>query len=161
LLAVLTAAEQPLDAQNTVAVREAALNEAFSALTGIKLPVLPPLLAAAGATPEVGATFSVPALADPALLRDTLDAIKCCTRLRLQPDAIVTLATTPVDEQVTQKLRAGVKARYARSAWRKLAQPIFDGLRKKQRDALVAHLTHVLDDKGEPLYGETMEQLFE
>ncbi|KWC42429.1 hypothetical protein WL51_03575 [Burkholderia ubonensis] len=161
LLAVLSAAEQPLDAQNTKAVRDAELRDAFAALTSLKVDVLPTLLAAVGATAKAGPTFHVPALADPARLRDTLDAIKCCTRLRLQPDAIVEVATTPVDEKVAQKLRAAVKTRYARSAWQKLAQPIFDGLRKKQRDALVVHLTHMLDNKGQPLYGETMEKLFE
>lgn len=161
LLAVLHAADQPSDVQNPVAAREAGLRDAFAALTSLKVDILPALLAAVGATAKVGPTFSVPALANPARLRDTLEAIKCCTRLRLQPDAIVEFATMAIDEKVAQKLRAAVKARYARSAWRKLAQPIFDGLRKKQRDALVAHLTYMVNDEGRPRYGETMEQLFE
>lgn len=161
LLAVLSAANQPLDSHNTVTVREAELHEAFAALTGLKVPVLSVLLKAIDATTKEGPTFSVPALADPARLSETLDVIKCCIRLRLQPDVIVKFATMPVDDKVAQKLHAAVKARYARSAWHKLAQPIFDGLRKKQRDALVAHLTHVLDDKGQSRYGETMEKLFE
>jgi peptidoglycan hydrolase-like protein with peptidoglycan-binding domain len=161
LLAVLRAADQPLDPQNTVVAREAGLRDAFSALTGIKVDVLPALLTAVGATAKAGLNFNVPALANPVRLSETLEAIKCCTRLRLQPAAVVEFATTAVDEKVAQKLRAAVKARYARSAWRKLAQPIFDGLRRKQRDALVAHLTHMLDDKGQPCYGDTAEKLFE
>src|SRR5262249_48132004 len=89
LLEVLSSAEQPLDAQNTVAVREARLRDAFAALTGLKVDVLSALLAAVGATTKAGPTFNVPALADPARLRETLEAIKCCTRLRLQPSTIV------------------------------------------------------------------------
>ncbi|SOD42217.1 neuraminidase-like domain-containing protein [Nitrosovibrio sp. Nv4] len=161
LLAVLRAAEQPLDVQNTVAAREAGLRDAFGALTGLKVDLLPALLVAIGATPTAGPTFSVLVMKDPARLRESLEAIKCCMRLSLRPEAIVDLATVYIDEKVAQKLRTAVKARYPRSAWRKLAQPIFDRLRKKQRDALVVHLTHVLNAEGQPRYGETMEKLFE
>jgi hypothetical protein len=161
LLAVLSAANQPLDNQNTAAKRGAKLHEALAALTGLKVEVLPAILEVVGAVPKAGPTFSVPTLASPAQLRETLEAIKYCSRLRMTQNVVIQIATKPIDEKATQKLRDAVKARYMRSAWHRVAQPIFDGLRKKQRDALVSHLTHVLDDTGQPRYGDTIEKLFE
>jgi hypothetical protein len=43
---------------------------------------------------------------------------------------------------LARELKDTVKARYDAERWRQIAQPIFDRLRRKQRDALVAHIMH-------------------
>jgi peptidoglycan hydrolase-like protein with peptidoglycan-binding domain len=160
LLAVLSAARQPIDGANTLAAREKTLLTALTALTGRKSAWLTPALQAIGATPAAGTGFEVPALADPARVRRTIDGLKCLIRLGLQPSDVVQFATATVDDVVARKVRASVKGRYTASAWRRLVKPVFDSLRKKQRDALVAHLTHVVEG-DRPKYGETAEKLFE
>jgi hypothetical protein len=55
---------------------------------------------------------------------------------------------------VARDVRDAVKARYQPEQWRRVAQPIFDRLRKRRRDALVDHLVHVNGF-------ERVEQLFE
>lgn len=50
--------------------------------------------------------------------------------------------------------REAIRARFEPEAWQRLAQPIFDRLRQRQRDALVAHVLHT---RG----FERQEQLFE
>ncbi|MFL6201533.1 MAG: neuraminidase-like domain-containing protein [Thermoanaerobaculia bacterium] len=50
----------------------------------------------------------------------------------------------PQDERfsIASGLRDTVKARYETETWQRIAQPIFDKLRQRQRDALVAHVMH-------------------
>ena len=56
--------------------------------------------------------------------------------------------------QIAYGLKEAIKARFEPEAWLRIAQPIFDNLRKRQRDALVAHVMHQ--------HGfERIEQLFE
>jgi len=43
---------------------------------------------------------------------------------------------------IAAALRNTVKARYEPESWQRVAQPIFDKLRQRQRDALVAHIMH-------------------
>ncbi len=43
---------------------------------------------------------------------------------------------------VARDLRDTIKARFEDEAWQRVAQPIFDKLRQKSRDALVAHVMH-------------------
>ena len=56
--------------------------------------------------------------------------------------------------EIARDLRNIVKARYEPENWQRIAQPIFDKLRQRQRDALVAHILH---KKG----FDRIEQLFE
>lgn len=65
-------------------------------------------------------------------------------------------APTPRAE-IARALKDVVKARYDDEAWQRVAKPIFDKLRKRQRDALVAYLLQSLRDRGI----ERVEQLFE
>src|SRR5207253_5314116 len=52
-----------------------------------------------------------------------------------------------------RSVRDAVKARYDAEAWRRVAQPIFDKLRAKQRDAFVAYLLPRLKlDRAEQLF---------
>lgn len=162
MLAVLIAATQTIDAVNTVTVRDQQLHQAMAALTGLELPGLAQSLKAMGAVQKGIANFSVPALAGPVQLRQTIEALKCLVKLGLDPDDMVALVSNAIDKAPAQKLRAAVKAKYSASAWRAVAKPIFDGLRRQQRDALVAHLTHVMNAaKTAPRYGDTAEKLFE
>jgi len=160
ILAVLSGARQPVDATNTAAARQQQFLEALSALTGRMPPWLSPALEAVGATSGGGSIFEVTAFADPARLRKALESLRCFIRLGLNPKDVVQLASVAVDEMVAQKVRSSVKSRYTASAWRQLVKPIFDSLRKKQRDALVAHLSLVMDGDT-PKYGDTTEKLFE
>ena len=160
LLAVLAAARQPVTADHPFAQCEQQLLQALTALTGMKEAALTTGLAALEAVPTAGPMFTVAALATPKALGQTLAALQCFTRLGLQPGDMVQMARNPIDATAAQKLRAALKARYQPSAWRRLAQPIFDGLRQRQRDALVAHLTHVTKN-GKNVYGDSAEKLFE
>ncbi|MDQ3695663.1 MAG: neuraminidase-like domain-containing protein [Chloroflexota bacterium] len=58
------------------------------------------------------------------------------------------------DNLITADLRRTLKARYGSAAWQRIAPSIFDPLRQRQRDALVAYL---LTDLG----FDRMEQLYE
>jgi peptidoglycan hydrolase-like protein with peptidoglycan-binding domain len=160
LLAVLLAAKQPIDATNPLATRQQQLHDALAALTGRKPAWLSAALEAIGATSAGGTAFEVPALADPASLRRTVNSLRCFIRLGLNPKDVVDFASVSIDETVARKIRSAVKGRYSTSAWRRLVKPIFDSLRRKQRNALVAHLTHVMDGDT-PKYGDTTEKLFE
>ncbi len=68
---------------------------------------------------------------------------------------IIDTAKTPEQRfEIATNLRSIVKARYETENWRRIAQPIFDKLRQRQRDALVAWVMH---HDG----FERIEQLFE
>lgn len=56
--------------------------------------------------------------------------------------------------RIARDLKEAVKARFEPEAWQRVAQPIFDKLRQRQRDALAAHVMHILK------YAR-MEQLYE
>ncbi len=56
---------------------------------------------------------------------------------------IVGTAATPVQRfEITRDLKEAIKARFETEAWQRVAQPIFDKLRQRQRDALVSHVMH-------------------
>jgi hypothetical protein len=69
-------------------------------------------------------------------------------------DALASWATPAPDFSVASALRNAVKARYEPENWLRIAQPIFDKLRQRQRDALVAYIMHRQSF-------ERIEQLFE
>jgi hypothetical protein len=92
------------------------------------------------------------------------EALQLVERLGIPPDAVVAAtkvvgpAATLDDRYATARdVRGTVKARYDPDAWRQVAQPVFDALRRQQRDALVAYVLHRLEPKGI----ERVEQLFE
>jgi hypothetical protein len=55
-------------------------------------------------------------------------------------DALARWATPSPDAKIAQDLRNGVKARYEPENWLVIATPIFDKLRRLQRDALVSYI---------------------
>ena len=66
------------------------------------------------------------------------------------------VSPTPTPEQpfaIARDLRNTLKARFEPETWQRVAQPIFDKLRQRQRDALVAHVMHQHGfDRMEQLY---------
>jgi hypothetical protein len=68
---------------------------------------------------------------------------------------IVSAAATPAQRfAIARDLKDSIRARFEPDAWQRVAQPIFDKLRQRQRDALVAHVCHT---RG----FDRIEQLFE
>lgn len=59
-------------------------------------------------------------------------------------------------QAVAENLKNAVKARYELEAWQQIAQPVFDKLRQRRRDALVAYLLHNFRD----LFS-SMEEMYE
>ena len=55
---------------------------------------------------------------------------------------------------LSRRLRETIRARLDAEGWQRLAKPIFDSLRQRQRDALVAHV-------GEALGLRSMEEIYE
>ena len=60
-----------------------------------------------------------------------------------------------------RNFRAALRARYSPDDWLKILQPINDRLRKRQRDALVAHILHDLRGRPDAAHINTPEKLFE
>lgn len=55
--------------------------------------------------------------------------------------------------EIARDLKEAIKARFEPETWQRVAQPIFDKLRQRQRDALVAHIMHQHGfDRMEQLY---------
>ncbi|MFF2445368.1 neuraminidase-like domain-containing protein, partial [Priestia megaterium] len=69
--------------------------------------------------------------------------------------AIVSRAATPAQRRgVAGALKESIRARFDTASWQRIVQPINDRLRRRRRDALVAHVSHQ--------YGFTStEQLYE
>ncbi|TMD58873.1 MAG: hypothetical protein E6I91_21250 [Chloroflexi bacterium] len=63
-------------------------------------------------------------------------------KLGVPVDALASWATPAPNFSVASALRNVVKARYETENWQRIAQPIFDKLRQRQRDALVAYIMH-------------------
>jgi peptidoglycan hydrolase-like protein with peptidoglycan-binding domain len=63
-------------------------------------------------------------------------------------------AGSPAPDAIATTLKNAVKARYTPEAWRAIAKSVFDKLRQKKRDALIAYLVNALSL-------ENPEQLFE
>lgn len=59
-----------------------------------------------------------------------------------------------VPSSIAGDLKATLKTRFDQETWQRVVQPIFDKLRRRQRDALSAHVMHLLRF-------DRMEQLFE
>ncbi len=64
------------------------------------------------------------------------------------------LTPTP-DATIAAAVRNAVKARYEPETWQRIAKAIFDPLRQKQRDALVAYIIHITPEL------DSLEKLFE
>lgn len=65
--------------------------------------------------------------------------------------------TPQPDAAVAMSIRNTIKSRYEQETWQRIAKSIFDPLRQRQRDALVAYIMHIKEDEGL----DSIEKLFE
>jgi hypothetical protein len=107
------------------------------------------------------ALFAAPALASEKPLQRLWEALQIVERFGVPPASllgwteIVNGATTANRRfEIARDVKESIKARFEPETWQRVAQPIFDKLRQRQRDALVSHVIH-----QEKL--ERMEQLYE
>jgi hypothetical protein len=63
--------------------------------------------------------------------------------------------------EIARDSRDAIKARFERDTWQRVAQPIFDKLRPRQRDALVSHILQQMSENDETKYIDTREKLYE
>jgi hypothetical protein len=84
------------------------------------------------------------------------EALQVMERLGVSARAIWRWATPRPDFAVAHDVRDTIKAKYEPEDWQRIAQPIFDKLRQKQRDGLVAY---VLQNHHERF--QSANQLFE
>jgi ABC toxin-like protein/neuraminidase-like protein len=87
-------------------------------------------------------------------LRRLWDTLQVIEKLRIPVDAVARCATPDPNFDVASELKNVVKAHYEVEIWQRIARPIFDKLRQRSRDALVAYILH----RGG---FERLEQLFE
>lgn len=107
------------------------------------------------------ARFPIPAFKSGEPLLKLWDTLQVVERFAVPVTSLVEwlriaspAATSGERFQSACHLKEAVKARFEPEAWLRVAQPIFDKLRQRQRDALVAHVMH--------RHGfDRMEQLFE
>jgi hypothetical protein len=92
---------------------------------------------------------SVPDFASDAPLRRLWDALEVIERFGVPVASvagwtrIVSAGASPEQRfGIARDLKEAIKARFEPEAWQRLAQPIFDKLRQRQRDALVNHVMH-------------------
>ncbi|NGN66619.1 hypothetical protein G5C51_22285 [Streptomyces sp. A7024] len=86
-------------------------------------------------------------------LRRLWDALVLVERLGIGAAATIGAATPAPDAATARSLRDAVRARYDLDGWRSVARAVNDPLRRRRRDALVAHLLQVLKlDRVEELY---------
>jgi ABC toxin N-terminal region/Neuraminidase-like domain/Salmonella virulence plasmid 28.1kDa A protein len=81
---------------------------------------------------------AVPALTDEIGLGRVWTVLASATRIGISPGALADSAIPEPDATVARRLRDAVRAGYDAAGWRRVAQPIFDTLRQRRRDALVA-----------------------
>jgi len=102
-----------------------------------------------------------PAFASERPVQRLWEALQIVERFGVSPASllawtrIVSRGATP-DQRfgIARDLKEAIKARFDQEAWQRVAQSIFDPLRQRQRDALVAHVMHAR-------HFSMMEQLYE
>ncbi len=107
------------------------------------------------------ALFAAPAFASEKPLQRLWEALQVVERFGVPVASlrewtrIASPAVTPVERfEIARDLKEAIKARFEPETWQRVAQPIFDKLRQRQRDALVCH---VMQQHG----FARMEQLYE
>ena len=110
-----------------------------------KLTRRDPALVKAAAEALVGA----PAFASERPLQQLWEALQVVERFGVNVASLLEwtriVSSTAAPEQrfdIARDLKEAIKARFEPETWPRVAQPIFDKLRQRQRDALVAHVMH-------------------
>ncbi|MGG5890092.1 neuraminidase-like domain-containing protein [Falsiroseomonas sp. HC035] len=93
--------------------------------------------AAAGAA---GLEIRVGLFAEPSRLRRLWEMLRLASAMRLRVAQLAAWTVPNPDARAASGLRDAVRAGFDAAAWRAAAKPIFDGLRQRRRDALVAYL---------------------
>ena len=70
------------------------------------------------------------------------DALQIVEKLGVTVEKIISWATPSPDFSIARDLRNTVNARYEQENWQRIAQSIFDNLRQRKRDVLVAYIMH-------------------
>ena len=70
------------------------------------------------------------------------DALQLVKKLGVPPSTILTWVTPTPDFAIARDLKNTLKAKYDPETWQRIARSIFDPLRQRQRDALVAYILH-------------------
>ncbi|HVH43879.1 MAG TPA: neuraminidase-like domain-containing protein, partial [Labilithrix sp.] len=116
------------------------------------------LVGALGVSPRGTFTTAAERIADvDRLVRDVerlIAALALTRKLGVGVPEITSWVAGAVDWTMSRSVRDVIRAKYTESGWRTFAKPVFDELRKRQRDALVAY---VLQKKGL----SRVEELFE
>lgn len=101
-------------------------------------------------------------------LQQLWQALQVVERFGVSPASLVRWAGivrsgTPAAErfEIARDLKEAIKARFEPKNWQRVAQPIFDKLRQRQRDALVSHVLQQLRRKPETAHIDTQEKLYE
>lgn len=106
------------------------------------------------------ALFDAPGFASEVTLLRLWEALQVVERFGvpvaslLEWTHIVSATVTPQQRfEIARDLKEAIKARFEPETWQRVAQPIFDKLRQRQRDALVSHVMHQQSfDRMEQLY---------
>lgn len=70
------------------------------------------------------------------------DALRVVEKLGVPADAVARWATPAPSAATARDLRDTIKARYEPDTWQRVAPSLFDPLRRRKRDALVARIMH-------------------
>jgi peptidoglycan hydrolase-like protein with peptidoglycan-binding domain len=93
--------------------------------------------------------------ADSAAIERLWQALQIVEKFGVQIASLKLWLTPKPDAAAAMNVRRTIKARYEPETWRRIAKAIFDPLRQRQRDALVARIMHVKEDL------DSIEKLFE
>ncbi len=132
------AAEEALRAQLGAALGRALGRDAASVGEALEALGLRPVLRGQGAP----VLYEVPGLTTPEGLRRVAEALRAVDACGAGAAQVAAWAAPELDAATAARARSALKAHYAGDAWRAVARPVFDRLRPKQRDALVALLLH-------------------
>ncbi len=95
------------------------------------------------------ALFQTPSFASDEHLHQLWDALQLVDKFGASATALrdwtKIVSPTATEEQrfdIARGIKEAIKARFDPETWQRVAQPIFDKLRRRQRDALVAHIMH-------------------
>jgi Neuraminidase-like domain/Salmonella virulence plasmid 28.1kDa A protein/Putative peptidoglycan binding domain len=94
--------------------------------------------------------------ADEAKLRRLVEVVVLVGQLRVTVPVAAGWATVAPTMDTADKVRGALKGQYDDDTWRRVAQPVFDELRQKKRDALVAYVL-----AAHPAGFQSADQLFE
>lgn len=114
------------------------------------------------------ALFTEPAFASEEPLQQLWEALQVVERFGVPVASLLDwtriISSTVTPEQrfdIARDLKEAIKARFEPETWQRVAQPIFDKLRQRQRNALVSHVLQQLRMEPGTAHIDTQEKLYE